>query len=234
MYDIHTHILFGVDDGAKTQQESIDMLIDAKKQGVKGMILTPHYRRGMFAYPKEQVEENFIELKQKADSLGIELYLGTEYHVNSLMIEHIKEGRCHTMVDSNYVLAEYKPETEFSYIKASVQDLLLHGYIPIVAHVERYECMQDIKRVSLLREIGVMIQVNADAIIGKDGFKVKGYTQKLLKKGCVDFVGSDSHGIHERRSNMGKCRDYLYKKFDEAYVDKILEVNPRKIIENEE
>ena len=232
MIDIHSHLLYGVDDGAKNIQESLDMLMDAKKQGVEEMILTPHYRHGMFGYHKEQIEENFIELKNKASDIGVKLYLGTEYHVNSMIIEHLKSGRCHTLADTSYVLAEYKPETEFSYIKASVQDLLFRGYIPIVAHVERYACMENLKNVALLREIGVMIQVNADAVIGKDGLRAKGYVKKLLKKGYVDFVGSDCHGIKERKSNMGKCRDYLYKKYEERYVDKILEGNARMILES--
>jgi len=223
MIDIHSHLLYGVDDGAKDIQESLDMLMDAKKQGVEAMILTPHYRHGMFGYQKEQIEENFIELKNRASDIGVKLYLGTEYHVNSMIIEHLKSGRCHTLADTSYVLAEYKPETEFSYIKASVQDLLFRGYIPIVAHVERYACMDNLKNVALLREIGVMIQVNADAVIGKDGLRAKGYVKKLLKRGYVDFVGSDCHGMKQRKSNMGKCRDYLYKKYDEHYVVKILE-----------
>lgn len=232
MIDIHSHLLYGVDDGAKNIQESLDMLMDAKKQGVEEMILTPHYRHGMFGYHKEQIEENFIELKNKASDIGVKLYLGTEYHVNSMIIEHLKSDRCHTLADTSYVLAEYKPETEFSYIKASVQDLLFRGYIPIIAHVERYACMDNLKNVALLREIGVMIQVNADAVIGKDGLKAKSYVKKLLKKGYVDFVGSDCHGIKQRRSNMGKCRDYLYKKYEERYVDKILEGNARMILES--
>ena len=232
MIDIHTHLLYKVDDGAKNLQESLEMLVDAKKQGVTAMILTPHYRRGMFPYQKREIEQNFIALQKEAKDIGVQLYLGTEHHVDSMLIEQLKIGRCHTMADTNYVLAEYKPETEFSYIKGSLQELLFHGYIPIVAHVERYACLNDFKKIALLREIGVMIQVNADAVIGKDGMKAKSYVKKLLKKGYVDFVASDCHGSKERRSNMGKCREYLYKKYDERYVDKILYENANQILDS--
>lgn len=230
MIDIHSHLLYGVDDGAKSISESISMLKDAKAQGVTAMILTPHYRHGMFAYPKEEIEQNFARLKQESEHIGVELYLGTEQHVNSMTIEYLKSGRCHTLADTDYVLAEYKHGTEFSYIKASVQDLLMHGYIPIIAHVERYACMQKITHVELLRSIGAMIQVNADAVIGKDGMRAKSYAGKLLKQGLVDFVASDCHGSRERRSSMGKCREYLYRKYDERYVDRILEGNALEIL----
>ena len=232
MIDIHNHILYGVDDGPKEIEESIEILKDVKEQGVTAMILTPHYRHGMFAYPNDKIEKHFACLKKEAEKMGIELYLGTEQHVNSMTVEYIETGRCHTLADSSYVLVEYKYETEFSYIKESVQDLLRHGYIPIVAHVERYACMDKLAHVEFLKEIGAMIQVNADAVIGKNGFRMKAYTKKLLKNRLVDFVASDAHGIKERKSNMGKCSEYLYKKYDHRYINKILEANAREILQS--
>lgn len=232
MIDIHTHLLFGVDDGPETFEESIAMLKHAKAQGIDAMILTPHYRHGMFSYPKDRIEEHFAKLYKPAEEMGIRLYLGTEQHINSMTIEYIEKGRCNTMAGTNYVLAEYKPETDYGYIEASVRDLIRHGYVPIIAHVERYMCMhEDLGQVEHLRKLGVMIQVNANAVIGADGFRMKGYTKKLLKKGLVDFVGSDSHDLKKRMNNMGKCRDYLYKKYDERYVDRIIEGNARKLLE---
>ena len=77
MIDIHCHLLYGVDDGAKTIEESVAMLEAAKEQGISAMILTPHYRHGMFAYPKEEIEEHFRILEPYAQKLGIYLALGT-------------------------------------------------------------------------------------------------------------------------------------------------------------
>lgn len=231
MIDIHTHLLFGVDDGPATIEESIEMLKRAKEQGIDAMILTPHYRHGMFSYPNEQIKENFAALYAPAKNLGIDLYLGTEHHVNSMMLEYIQTGRVRTLANTHYVLAEYKHDTEFEYIAKSVQDLLRNGYIPIIAHVERYMCMyEDLDRIDWLRDLGAMIQVNANAILGQEGFRVKGFTKKLLKYGCIDFVASDSHDLKKRVNNMGKCRDYLYKKYDERYVDKLFEKNAMEIL----
>ena len=232
MIDIHTHLLFGVDDGPQTIEESVEMLKRAKEQGIDAMILTPHYRHGMFAYPSDKIKENCTALLAPAQQIGIKLYLGTEHHVNSMIIEYIQSGRVRTLANTQYVLAEYKHDTEFEYIAKSVHDLLSHGYIPIIAHVERYMCMyEDIDRVDWLRDVGAMIQVNANAILGMEGFKTKGFTKKLLKYGYVDFVASDSHDLKKRANNLGKCREYLYKKYDERYVDKLLERNAGEILQ---
>lgn len=231
MIDIHSHLLYGVDDGAKSRKESIQMLKEAKKQNVEAIILTPHYRKGMFKHPNEKIQENFMDLKAVAKEIGIDIYLGTEFHVNSSIVEYLHRGRCRTLADTEYVLAEYGYDTEFTYIKSTVQELLLNGYIPIIAHAERYACLrEEIERVDLLRDIGAMIQVNADAILGIDGFFTKNIVKKFLKKRLVDFVASDSHGMKARTNNLGKCRDYLYKKYDSDYVDKILEKNARALI----
>ena len=233
MIDIHTHLLFGVDDGPDTIEESIEMLHHAKAQGIDAMILTPHYRHGMFAYPNDKIKENFARLYEPAKKIGIDLYLGTEHHVNSMMLEYIQTGRVRTLANTQYVLAEYKHDTEYEYIVKTVRDLLRGGYIPIIAHVERYMCMhEDIDRIDHLRDLGAMIQVNANAILGMEGFKAKGFTKKLLKYGYVDFVASDSHDLKKRANNLGKCRDYLYKKYDERYVDKLIERNAIEILES--
>ena len=217
-------------------EESLEMLKIAEMQGITAMILTPHYRRQMFAYPTEEIEKHFARLKAEANrqNIGVKLYLGTEFHVNSSIIEYLQNGRCKTLAETNYVLAEYKHDSEYSYIKSSVEDLLLHGYIPIIAHVERYDALQDLNRIDTLRDIGAMVQVNADAVLGMHGLKIKGYVKKLLKNGYVDFVASDCHGIRERGNNLGKCRDYLYKKYSSAYVDDILEQNAWTLLESAE
>ena len=233
MIDIHNHLLFGVDDGPKSAEESIMMLRDAKQQGIDAIILTPHYRHGYFTYPVKEIMRNFDCLKVHAEAIGIDIYLGTEYHVNSRMVDYLEMGRCKSLANSRYVLAEYEYETEFSYVKSSIHELLLHGYVPVVAHVERYECMlDDLHNAEILREMGALIQVNAGAILGDEGRAQKKYCKKMLQNGLVDIVASDSHGIKYRTNQMGKCKQYLTKKYDPTYVLMITEENPRKIIKN--
>uniref|UniRef100_UPI004056CE9B CpsB/CapC family capsule biosynthesis tyrosine phosphatase n=1 Tax=Agathobacter sp. TaxID=2021311 RepID=UPI004056CE9B len=231
MLDIHCHLLFGVDDGPKTIEESIAMLEYAKKQGIDTIILTPHYRRAMFPFEKEKVLENAQKLQPHAQQIGIDLYIGTEFHVNSDIVEYLETGRCLTLAGSSFVLMEYEYDTEYSYIHKMTQELMLHGYTPVIAHVERYGCLvSDIAKVETLKEMGAFIQVNADAILGNDGWRVKQFCKKLFKYGLVDIVASDSHGIKRRVCNMEKCRNYIAKKYGESVAVKVTEKKPGKIL----
>ena len=233
MIDIHCHLLYGVDDGAKTIEESVAMLEEAKAQGVSAMILTPHYRHGMFAYPKEEIEEHYRILEPYAQKLGIYLALGTEYHVNSHMVEAFDSGRCRTLASSRYVLCEYSHDSEYTYIYQMTQELILHGYIPVFAHVERYEALADLDAVEELRNLGAWITVNADAVLGLEGMGPKKYCKKMLKAEYVDAIASDSHGIKKRANHMGKCYELIEKKFSSEYADQLFVTHPAKILTGE-
>lgn len=231
MIDIHTHLLFGVDDGPKTIEESIAMLKYAKEQGIDTIILTPHYRKGMFPFHKEKVLLNFQKLQPHAKQIGIDLHLGTELHVNSDILEHLEEGRCLTLAGSSYVLTEYEYETQYSYIHKMTQELMLNGYTPVIAHIERYACLvSDIAKVETLKEMGALIQVNANAILGIDGWRVKRFCKKLFKFGLIDIVASDSHGMEGRVCNMKKCREYIVKKYGESVAVKVTEKKPGRLL----
>lgn len=231
MIDMHCHLLYKVDDGAKTIEESVEMLKKASSQGVDTIILTPHYRHGMFAYPHDKIEEHFMKLVPYARELGIRLFAGCEYHVNSDIVKAFDTGKCLTLAGSRYVLTEYEYQSEFSYIHKMTQELILHGYIPVIAHVERYGCIvADPDCVDELREMGAMIQVNADAVLGLDGRLAKKFCKRLLKNELVDIIASDSHGIENRACHMKECFDYISKKYDVDYAVELLEKNPARII----
>ena len=229
--DIHNHTLFGVDDGPKEIEESVAMLQSAYEQGIEAIILTPHYRHGMFAYPKDRIEENFSELKLEAGEIGIELYLGCEYHVNSRIVEAVDSGRCRSLAGTDYVLTEYSYETEYSYIAEYTAKLTACGYIPVIAHVERYGCF--LKKPQLCAELsnhGAMIQLNADSVLGLDGRMAEHFCKKMLKNEWADIIASDAHGIRQRENHMEHCYQHVVKKFGEEYAHRLFYRNPKKII----
>jgi protein-tyrosine phosphatase len=230
--DIHNHLLFGVDDGAENIETSISMLNQAKHQNISKIILTPHYRHGMFAYPLIDVEGHFYKLKEKAENIGVKIYLGCEYHVNSEILNDINSGRVHTLAGTDYVLTEYSHSSEFAYIKEYTGKMVSAGYVPIIAHAERYGCFQ--KKPELIWEIkdmGAMIQINADSVLGIDGKILKKTCKMFLKNEMADFVASDSHGIKERANHMLDCCTYIRKKYGAHYAAEIFYENPEKIID---
>jgi protein-tyrosine phosphatase len=231
MIDIHCHMLYGVDDGPEQMEESIAMLQEAAAQGITDVILTPHYRRGMFKFDKERTIAHRDALQDRATEVGIRLHLGTEVHINRDVIEYLQEGKCLSLANSEYVLAEYEYTSEYSYILQMTQELLRYGYIPVIAHVERYGCLvKEPERLEELRKIGALTQINAAAVIGKDGFAAKQYCKRILKNGWVDIIASDSHGMHKRTCYMAQCYDYINRKYGEKLANRLMIKNPRKII----
>lgn len=231
MIDIHCHLLYGVDDGPEKIEQSVAMLKEAQEQGITNIILTPHYRRGMFKFDGKLVQEHKAALEPYVAELGIKLYLGTEIHVNGDILTYLEEKKVFCLADSEYVLTEYEYETEYSYIFKMSHELLRHGYIPVIAHVERYACLvQKPQRLEELQEIGALIQVNAAAILGEEGWGIKQFCKKALKQGRVDFVASDSHDIKKRACHMEDCYDYLVEKYGEKLANRLMIKNPKKII----
>lgn len=230
-FDLHTHILYGVDDGARTMKESLALLEEAGEQGITDIVLTPHYRKGMFAYPTEDILKHFLLLKKAARPLNISLYLGCEYHVNETMIEYLRKNRCFPLNLGDHVLAEYKPLTEYDFIRYYTQELLQSGYTPLIAHVERYECLTaDPDRIAQLSEMGALIQINADSVLGMTGRQIRKFCHGLLKNGWVDIVASDVHNQTDRANHLMECRAYIEKKYGKAYAADLFDRNARHIL----
>ena len=208
LYDIHCHILPGVDDGARNMEESLWMLNKEYQEGVRHVILTPHFRYDMFEPHMNIVTRQFMQLRRAAMNIGDEgmrLYLGCELHSSMDMVECLKKGRRLTLAGSRYVLVEFSNGDEKNYIEERVRSLLMNGFIPIIAHVERYKATRnDIGFLTELKDMGAHIQVNADTISGQDGFGAKTFARKVMKHRLLDYVASDGHRKTERIPEIGK------------------------------
>lgn len=230
LYDIHCHILPGVDDGAKDMEEACWMLQREYEQGVRHIIATPHFRYEMFETSVNRVKEQFYKLQEKALQMGMELYLGCELHSSMDMADCLRRGERLTMAESRYVLTEFRYGAEKKYIRERVQKMKSSGYIPIVAHIERYDAVRkDMEFIGDLRRIGGKIQVNADSITGKEGFMTKHFCKKLMKEDLLDFIGTDGHGQRKRIPTIKPCYELVEKSMGEAYARRIFVENPRKI-----
>ena len=235
IYDMHCHMVPGVDDGASDYEVTKKLLRMEYDQGVRGIIVTPHFRFRMFEAPVDRIKKQFLLVKQAAGEIGDDLrvYLGCEFHANMEMPRMLRSGEVSTMAESRYVLAEFSESSEASYIRERVYTLLSNGYKPIVAHIERYEATRsDVGFVEELTDMGAYMQINADSIIGKEGFSIKRYCRKLMKYDLISYVGSDCHNLSDRKPHMREAYDYVRKKMGEAYADHLFINNPQKILED--
>jgi len=232
--DIHCHILPGVDDGAKNMDQSKEMLDIAYEEGIRIMIATPHHMpEDEDNASPEVIREKVAQLQAYVDEQGYDMTIlpGNEVYFYSEAPELLEEGKINTMAGTDYVLVEFSPMDEGRYIRNSLAELQNMGYEPIIAHVERYDSLcKDLDRITELRDMGILIQVNVASIMGDFGKPMKAVAEKLLKKQMVDFIGTDAHSSGRRAPRVKECAEYLYKKYPAAYVDKILYANAEKYI----
>ena len=224
MIDIHSHFIFGVDDGSRDLSSSLEMLEQANRDGVSDIICTPHFRKGVFETPAEVIKKHFDELKA-ANPYPINLYLGQEIAKHRGMFSRIASGELFTMNGTRYVLLEFK-YAEDSEIEDTILDAKYSGYKPIIAHVERYEYVKE-KDVKRFIEAGALIQVNADALVLKRGARYKRRVEKYLKHRLVHFVANDMH--HSREYCMKKAYEYVSAKFGTDYADDLF-INNAKVL----
>lgn len=235
IYDVHCHALPGVDDGAKSVLASLEILQMEWDGGVEHVLLTPHYRRGMFETDRRIVREQFAKLQEACRQKlpGMQLYLGCEFHSNMDMIDLLREESGYRICGSQTILLEFSGRNTKEYIRDRVYQAISHGYQVIIAHPERYPAMQeDLDFTEDLLDIGARLQINADSILGEDGRKVKKYCKQLLKYEMADFIGSDAHDCTSRPTRLGECAAWLEKKFGHEAARQLLIENPARLIQD--
>ena len=229
MTDIHSHILPFVDDGSDSYEKSIEMLKKHISQGVKNVVLTPHFRMGSFALGNDKIIEEFNNFKEKVkeELPSIDLYLGREITLYRDMISDVEKGNFLPINNGKFVLIEfpYVNEVDADEICYRVR---LAGFIPIVAHVERYDYLRKANLVEQLRKNGAVIQINAHSVARKDRKEEAKFAKIILKKRLVDVVASDIH--YNREDVLGEAYKKACKKYGEEYADLIFKINPERIL----
>ena len=234
--DIHCHIMPGVDDGSPDLATSLEMLRIADKNGITHIILTPHHKPMHHNVSPEHNVAYRKKLQEAAAQAGIKakLFSGNEIYYSDETMEELIKGKICSLAGSDYVLVEFHPTNPFKAIQNAAGRVQAAGFIPIIAHVERYsDIVSHPTRVRDLIQMGCFIQVNASSIMGKYGFGISHFTKKLLKEELVHFIASDAHDTGRRAPHLLDCRNYVERKFGEDYGKKLFFTNPANVIRNE-
>ena len=233
--DLHNHTLFGVDDGAVDLPKALEMLNLSIHEGIEEIVLTPHYRDPAHSASKQKILDRIQELENAIthEAIPIRIYPGHEIMYTSESVELLQKGEILTLAGSRYVLIEFMPYAEYRTIKNGLYAFLTEGYVPILAHVERYECL--VREPSLAEELyqmGILLQVNSRAVLGENGRIQKKFIKGLLKQQNIHFVATDAHSTGSRSPLIKKCATKLYRHFSQDYVNRILYENQKKVISN--
>ena len=228
MTDIHSHIIFDVDDGSSNIEESIELLKRMKEAGFDNIIMTPHYiEKSKYCSINKEKLKKLETLKKavKKEKLDINLYLGNEVYISNNIVKDIKDGKIYTLNNSKYLLFEIPFHSQILNLEDIIHEIKVAGYIPILAHPERYDYFQDNKKlVDSLKENGLLFQCNFASITGYYNKKSQKLMKYLLKKGYVDYLGTDVHHINKTYTldNMDKILKKISRIAGADYLARIL------------
>lgn len=234
MIDIHCHILPGFDDGSRDIPESLAMARAAVESGVTGIVATPHF-------PGEQrslndvgaLMERFRRLEQavRESGLPLTLYPGAEILCLPQTLELARRQELPTLGDTRYLLCEFYFDEHVTYMDDMLSGIAAGGYIPVIAHPERYRAVQhDPRAVEMWFSRGYLIQLNKGSILGAFGYGEQRTADWIMAKGLAHMVASDAHGALRRTTDMGLLRQRLLEKYPPAYVKVLMDINPARLI----
>ena len=236
MKDIHSHLLAGIDDGCKDIGESLTLLKSASEQGITDLVLTPHYMEDTkYNANNEEKNKRFEELKEEAKKQGIEinLYLGNEVYITEKFLDLLEKKEIMTINNSKYVLLEFPLGNMLYNTKEIIYNLVVSGYVPILAHPERYRIFQrHPEHIDEYLRMGVLLQGNYKSLFGKYGSDAKKTLTYFIKNNKITFLASDCH--HDKDYKIKKIKKKLKSitKSDNI-VEDLLENNFNKVILNE-
>ncbi len=237
MIDIHSHIIPNVDDGARSVEETFNILKEAQEAGFTDVILTSHFLLNYYETNAQELifwKEKLQEVLKKQGT-KINLHSGMEIYITNQMEELLEDKKILTLANSGYMLIELPLATNVKYFDYVVYYLEAKGIKPIIAHPERYKCVQkDPDIVEEYIEKGCLIQCNYGSIVNLYGREAEKTIKTLLKKNQVHFLGSDVHRENGTYLIILDAIKKIRKIIGENKINEITTINPKKILQNEE
>lgn len=237
MFDIHSHIIYHIDDGSHDLEESLELIRQDVEQGAHAIIATPHY---YVQYPTDpaRIRAKLATIEEaNASALDVHLYAGNEVLWFDSMTERLQSGEILTLADSHYTLIEFYPEESYQTILRAIRKVRNAGYRPIIAHAERFKAMQE-HGLAEVRDLGAYVQLSTEPLShkGLSGLfdRETKFIQKALRNQEADFLGTDMHRTDRRPPVLRDAIDWVQKNLDPDYADAVLQGNAEAILQDEE
>ena len=227
MRDLHNHLLYGIDDGSKELDESIALLKEMEKSKITDIMFTPHYITGSDYCSNNSKKRELLEELKKHTSIN--LYLGNEVYIDNNIVKNIRNDEISTLNGSRYVLIEFPLNEKLEIVPTIINNVIKSGYVPIIAHPERYH-YYDLEFFEELIDEGCLLQGNITSLCGKYGGNAKHNLELLVRKHMIHFMGTDTHrSIYP----LNDCYIALSKIVELKMYKDITSYNFEKVINNE-
>ena len=234
MVDIHSHFLYGIDDGAKDLSQSTQMLQQAAEVGITDLTSTPHFNEFIGPHYTSRINTIFNELKEfiSEKKLNLEIYSASEVLLDSKIIDWVNYKNFLHGKEKNYLLFELPHFFEMSKISKTIFDLKLNNITPILAHPERSIKIQESPEI-LIQWVnqGCVMQMNAGSIMGQFGKRCKTTSEKFISSGVIHLFASDAHEPkHRNFETLKNAKEYINNNYDEEFADILFNLNPSNIL----
>lgn len=234
MVDIHHHLLWGLDDGAKDLETSLAMAKASAADGVTHVVCTPH-ANGQYAFDPAVNRAKAAELQTALDAQGVKLTVGVgcDFHLSYDNIQEAKSDPAKFSVNGlGYLMVEIPDYGVPAGLTEIFYELQCAGLTPILTHPERNPTLQnDEGRLAEWMRGGVLVQVTGDSVTGKMGKSAEKMAHQLLGRRWVHFIGTDAHNVTSRPPRLSQARDVIAKKYGRDYAESLVTTNPRAVFE---
>jgi protein-tyrosine phosphatase len=232
MIDLHTHVIFGLDDGAATLDMSVEMCRQSVADGVEVLVATPHRVNGVHPdVPVAELQRRLYEIRTVVGD-SVRLELGCELHVTHTLVEDIRSGHAPTIAGGPWVLIEFPPLQVPHGIENAIYELASSGYKLLVAHPERNRDVQRrMGRFINLMELGLYCQLDAASVLGRFGKEAMEAARFLLDCNRAHAIASDCHSPTRRRPRLSEAFRAARNQVGEEYARALVVDNPRAIVE---
>jgi len=233
LIDIHSHILFDLDDGAQTITDSLAIAKQAVAEGIHTIIATPHQKHPSFEHDRSMFNSRMEVVKQtlKDYNIPLEILNGQEIRIYGELDEHLPiDENLQTLNASKYILIEFPSSSIPKYTDQLFFKLLTNEYIPIIAHPERNaEIAENPEKLYRLIKNGALSQVTAASVAGAFGKKSKTLSLQLIEHQLTHFIGSDVHNTNNRPLHWKAAHDVIKAKLGYEYIS-LLQQNAERVI----
>lgn len=225
LVEMHSHVIYGVDDGAQTYETMVGLLQQAVDSGVRHLVCTSHITPGFKEFPMDAYQRRLGEAQKwcRENAPELQLHTGSEVLYTKHASRLLGEGQVPTLNRTKLVLMEFFPDAKEKEIFDAVTDIGAYGYRVVLAHVERYEALRKRSQIEQLKdECGCYIQMNSRTVMGEHvGFFQRRWHRELLKHELIDFVSSDAHSLGHRPICLAEAHQVLTEQYGQAYADRL-------------
>ncbi len=234
LWDIHSHVLPGIDDGSKNWDITLQMMMESWKSGVRTIVATPHHLPWKDPIPGAQIkalcEEARARFQDKYEHF-MRVLPGQELYYHSGLTDDLATGKCLTLNDTDVVLVEFSTKVTYEDLLRDLRELEQAGYTVILAHLERYACLREsMEYVEELLDEGVLLQSNVQEAGSSLFDKDQRWLRRLYKDRLIQFVASDMHNLTVRHPITIEDVDWFRKSVDRRYFNELFQKNAEELI----